>query len=584
MAWKSFSLPKIPGGVTAAVDGLKTLVSTASTALGLVKGLVEALSLTATSSLSVSQIAITAAVTALEAAVKALTSDTGVYVLLVPPRSKVLIPDAVKAALAPSLFIAPTPAGLQTQAMFTGETTTLQEDSILRGLFSANGGNAGFVRQVTESFDDQGDDNRPQLSDTDAVAGIYIVAGASNISSLIPFTNGMSSLLAPGKPTALDAPALPTPQNLKAKVTNGAAVSLKWDFQPPVAEIPALGTFAAVTEVAIIKSTSVKLLSASTPQGLFGTSNLSAGTKTGDGKTEVVAVIPHTGINFKSLYLDSSKHEAGTGYYYTLSYHVKLGTVKELSAGGGDDLGFIRLSNVVKVYLSKDDHGTPRSITGVPPDWYRTPRAIDLFPAIGDVLNQIVGFAAQLATTTTGYSDQLKANVKMIEQQIKGYTDLSSQLSAASTALSAFASLNLGTVSSRSFAGTGGTNFIKKDLVKAFGDTSDPNRPPFDGEEFVAGVVILATTGDAVAILDQLLGSVSSGVSALATALEQIDVELAVIETAAFSDDMTPRAAAAASATASSSAGLTSLVGESASYCYQSYASDAKFDDQMNPI
>jgi hypothetical protein len=560
--------------------------------LRLVKGLVEALSATTTTSLSASQTAINVAVGTIEAAVKALTEDTGVYVLLVPPRSRVIIPEAVKAALAPSLFVAPTPAGLKTQAMFAGQTTTVQEDAILRGLFSATGGNAGFVRQVSDSFDDLGDDNRPQLSDTDAVAGMYLVAGASNIASIIPFTNGMSSLLAPGRPTALDAPGMPTPQNFRAKMVNGSAVSLKWDFQPPLVEIPALGTFAAVTEVAIIKSTSVRMLSATTCQGLFGSRQLTAGMKTGDEKTEVVSIIPHTGVNFKSTALDATKHTPGTGYYYAASYRVKLGTSKELSTGGGTDLGFLRLSNVMKVYFPKDSHGTPRSVTGVPPDWYRTPRTIDLFPTVGNLLNQVAGLATQLGSTTRGYSDLLKANVKIIEQQIKGYTDLAAQLTATAASIASLSSINLGTVSSRAFSGTGGVNFVKRDLVKAFGDTSDPNRPPFDGEEFVSGVVILATTPDAVALLSQILGSINSGVSAVAAALEKIDVELAAIETAAFNDDMTPHAATpttpttptTASASSSSSAALTTLVGEQASYCYHSYEPDVTFDDNMNPI
>jgi hypothetical protein len=585
MAWQTFELPKIPSGLGTAVDGLKTIASTSSEALKLVKSLVEALGATATTSLSASQIAINTAVATIQAAVKALTEDTGVYVLLVPPRSKVIIPEAVKAVLAPSLFIAPTPEGLKTQAMFAGQPTTVQENAILRGLFSATGGNAGFVRQVTESFDDLGDDNRPQLGKTDAVAGIYIVAGAENIASIIPFTNGMSSLLAPGKPTALDAPALPTPQNLRAKAVNGPAVSLKWDYQPPTVEIPALGTFASVTEVAIIKSTSVKTLSATTSQGLFGTTQLRVGTKTGDGKTEVVAIIPHTGVDFKSVAIDSTEHKPGVGYYYAASYHVKLGTSKELASGGGSDLGFLRLSNVAKVYYPNTNYGTPRSITGVPPDWYRTPRTIDLFPAVGDLLSQVVSLTAQLGNTTKGYSDLLKANVKVVEQQILGYTDLAARLSAAAASIASFSTIDLGTVSSRAFAGTGGVDFVKKDLVKAFGDTSDPNRPPFDNNEFVTGVVILATTPNAVALLEQLLGSISSGASAVALALEKIDVVLTNIEAAVFNDDMSPHAAVPVPSTsATSSAALTSLVGEQAGYCYHSYEPNVEFDDNLNPI
>lgn len=583
MAWKTFELPKVPGGISTAVDGLKTVASTASTALTVVKSLVEALSATATTSLSVSQIAIQTAVASIEGAVKSLTQDAGVYVLLVPPRSKVIIPDAVKAALTASIAVTPTPEGLNTQALFAGESTNNHEAALLRSMFSATGGNAGFVRAVLESFDDTGDANRPMLADTDAVAGMYIVAGATNLASLVPFTNGMSALMSPGRPTALDAPAIPCPQNVKAKVVAGSAVRLQWTFQQPLVEIPALGTFAKVTEVAIIRSTSVKMLSASTPQELFGSATLSKGMKSGDKLTEVVDVVSYKGTDLKSTYLDSSEHKPGTGYYYAVSFHVKLGTSKELSGDGGTDLKFPRLSNVVKVYFSQEDHGTPRSISGVPPDWYRTPRTIDLFPAMGALLDQVASFAVQVGDTTTGYGDLLKANVKVIEQQIKGYTDLATKLTAASSAISAFTSIDLGTVSARPFSGTGGVNFVKKDIVKAFGDTTDPNRPPFDGDEFVSGVVILATTPDAVALLEKILGSVNAGASAIADALAKIDVVLSTIEPAAFNDDMTVHPAAPVQV-ASAPAALTSLVGEPAPLCYQSFAPSVEFDDQMNPI
>lgn len=580
MAWKSFELPKVPSGVSSAVDGLKTVISSASTALTAVKTLVEALSATAGSSLSASQTAINTAVSTIGSAVESLTQDTGVYVLLVPPRSKVIIPDAVKAALTQSLAISPTPEGLNTQAMFAGEQTTNAEAAILRDMFSATGGNSGFVRAVLESFDDLGDDNRPQLADTDAVGGMYIVAGASNIANVMPFTNGMSALMAPGRPTALDAPAIPVPQNLKAKAISGGDVLLKWNFQQPLVEIPALGTFAKVTEVAIIRSTSVKMLSASTPQELFGSSSLSAGTKSGDELTEVVAVVPYDIDSLKSTYQDSSEHKSGVSYYYAASFHVKLGTSKELNEGGGTDLKFPRLSNTSKVYFSQEDHATPRSVSGVPPDWYRTPRTVDLFPAIGVLLDQVVALTAQLGDTATGYADLLKANVKVLEQQIKGYTDLASQLGAASSAISALSSINLGTVSARTFSGTGGTNFVKKDIVKAFGDTTDPARPPFDNGEFVTGVVILATTPDAIALLEKLLGSITAGASAVEDALAKIDVALAPIEAATFQDDMS----VGPPPTAPVPPALQSLVGEPTPFCYHSFEPSVEFDDNMNPI
>lgn len=586
MAWKTFSLPKIPGSVDTAVNGLKSAASAASAGLSLVKGLLEALSLTATTGLSASQTAINVAVGTIQSALTSLTNDTGVYVLMVPPRSKVVMPPGVEAALSTTLFSTPTPEGLRTQALFAEEQTTSQQAKIIRDLFSATGGNSGFVRAVTESFDDEGDGNRPILSDSDAVAGMYIVAGAANIAALFPFTNGMSALLAPGQPTALDAPGIPVPRGFKAKVVSGNSVLLKWEYQPPIVELAALGTSAKVTEVAIIRSTSVRVLSTCTTQELFGTNSLSVGLKTADGASEVIAVIPYTGSPNECNYLDTAEHSAGYGYYYLSSFHVKLGTSLELSSGAGTDTPFTRLSNVSKVSLSKDPQGTPRSIEGIPPDWYRTSRTVDLFPAVGNLLNTVAGLTAQLGDTATGYGDLLKANVKVLDQQIKGYTDLATQLTASSAALTAYSSINLGAVSSRAFAGTGGVPFIKKDLIQAFGDTTDPNRPPFDNGEFVSGVVILATTPNAVALLEQILGSISSGVGAIAAALEKIDVELDALETATFDDSMAVKTATpvATGTSVSVPTPITSLVGEDAPYCYHSFEADPDFDDQLNPL
>jgi len=578
MGWETFQLPKIPGPVSSAVDGLKTVATTVSTALSLVKTVVDALSLFQVASLSASQIAVKAAVATVETAVKSLTSDTGLYVLVVPPRSLVIVPENVKAAFSSNALLHTNVDGLRVQAMFEGEQVSAPTANILNSLFSATGGSAGFVRSVSESFDDEGDSSRPILSDTDAAAGMYIVAGATNIASILPFTSGMSSLLAPGRPTALDAPAIPVPQGLKAKVVTSTDVRLQWTFQQPMVEIPVLGTFALVTEIAVIRSTSVTLLSAATPQELFGSNKLSVGQKTGDELTEVIAVQAYTGVDLKSTYLDDGAHDSGVGYYYAVSFHVKLGTSVELRNGGGTDIGFHRLSNVAKVYLSKENHGTPRSIEGVPPDWYRTPRVIDLFPAVGNLLNRVASLAVQFGDTTAGYSELLKANTKALEQQIKSYSDLASQLTAAATAISSFSSINLGTVSKRSFAVTGGVPAIKKDLVLAFGDTSDPNRPQFDNNEFVSGVVLLATTPSAIALLNNLMASVDAAGSIIADALEKIDVQLATVEAAFFNDDMSPHGAVPVPKIPS-----VPQIGEDKDYCYQSYEPSATFDDSLKP-
>ena len=117
MAWQTFSLPLPPNSISTAVEGLKTIASTTSTALVLVKELLKALSTTATTTLDASQLAIQTAVTAVDAAITALTEDSGVYVLLVPPGSLVLIPDSVRQALTYNIAVSPTTQGLNTHLM-----------------------------------------------------------------------------------------------------------------------------------------------------------------------------------------------------------------------------------------------------------------------------------------------------------------------------------------------------------------------------------------------------------------------------------------------------------------------------------
>lgn len=583
MAWQTFKLPLPPTSISTAVEGLKTIASTTSTSLVLVKELLQALSATATTTLDASQLAIQTAVTAVDTAITALTEDSGVYVLMVPASSRVLIPENVKQALTYNIALSPTVQGLNTQALFANETMSAPQTVILQSLFSATGGNAGFVRTVLESLDDLGDANRPQLTDTDAVAGMYLVAGASSFADLIPFTNGMSALLAPGKPTALDAPAIPNPQNLRAKIIAEGAVHLQWAAQEPVVELPTLGMFARVTEVAVIRSTSITFLSANTPYAVFGVSKLTKGLKTDDGQTEVIDVAAYSEEDSPTTYTDTSAHKLGATYHYAVSFRVTVGTSQQISQGSGSDMTYLRLSNAARVYFSKTEQGAPRSITGVPPDWYRTARTVDLFPALGGLLSKVSTFTRQFGDTTRGYSDMLKTNVTALEQQIQGYTDLAAQLTAAVSAISSFSSVNLGTVSSRFFNGVGGTTFLRKDLVKAFGDTSDPNRPPFDGDEYVSGVIILATTPSAIALLNQILGSISAGVTAVSAALERIDVQLATLETAIFNEDFSTHTAVPVTTLATTTSALTSLVGEDASYCYHSFEPDTAFDDQLNP-
>lgn len=578
MGWSTFKLPVPPTAVTAAIEGIETMAEASAAAFDQARGVVEAFAALPSSQLTATQQLLAGAVTSVSAALESLTNDTGIYVLIVPPARKPVIPAGVTAVLSSQFIADVTPEKLNVQASFDGDAVTSTEHQILNGLFTASSGTGGFVRTVIESLDDLRDPNRPQLSDTDAVAGLYVVAGASSISAVMPFLSNVSAFFLPQQPYSLTPPEIPVPQGLSARIIAGPGVFLRWKFQDPYVELPTYSTYAMVSEVAVIRATSVEMLGQTDVISVFGSSSLSAGVASPDGKTVVVAVIPHATGEEVTNFTDYTALPPGTAAYYAISYRVKLGTLDELQTGGGVDQGYTRLSNVVKVSASRRDHPVPRSTEGLPPDWYRTPRSVDLIPALGLLLNRLNSAVTQFSDSATGYAAMLRAQISALELQVAAYTELAASLTSSLASLKALAGGNLGTASVRPFSGVGGNRFLKKDLVKAFGDTSDPNMPVFGAEDFVTGVVLLATTPAAEALLSLLFGAGASASDTLASALERIDVELRAVETVAFASDLTPTALAQATSVLT-----VPQIGETSSYCYQPYNSDAVFDDSLNP-
>jgi hypothetical protein len=533
MSWKAFELPKAPPILADAVSSFNELVSTSTAILTVLKDLTKTLSALEISSLSVSQTLIKAAVKVIEDNLASLLTDAGVYVLFVPPRKRVEIPEVVKTAMHR--------VGLTTLpgSQIAPELLTLEgRVEGLRPVLQATGGNNGFSRTVIESLYDPGDANRPKPLATDHIYGLYIMAGATDYLSILSFAKNLKALFGSGRPSVeITSPGLPTPQNVRARqVVDGSspAALIEWDYQAPVVRKPALDLVVQVQKVAIVRAKSPKVLSASTFTQLFGTAEVTEGLKAGVGDEEVVVVSVQdygTLAPPKSA-LDTGPLVKGEGYYYAAGFSLLMGDAVSVAQGQGTAHPFDRLSNWAKV-VSRENPS--RSVVGTPPDWNRTPSVMALVPDLARTIQLLSAQVAQLSGNASGFGEMLKDQSDHLAEEISVFEETAAQIL---NRVSRITHLTAGSAGAyvRTVDGQGGLTFLTQDLTTSF---SEPGAPPFNaGTEFVAGAVILATAPDAASLapiktaLDLLFGNAGSAVSAVRQAIAKIDVELRAAEVA----------------------------------------------------
>ena len=549
MAWQAFQLPKIPSGLNSAATALASITEALVSALNILTSFMGVVAKIPTSLPNPTQIIVSEAVALIEAALAALQNDAGVYVLFVPARRQVYIPAIVQQALTTigqtSMPVAPVAASLAT---LQAQVTTADLSTVL----SATGGNSGFARTVLESLVDSGDPNVPALADTDALTGFYVLAGSSDYSALLGSLTQLASIFGVRNPMAavLDAPDLPAPQNLRARATTQGTL-LSWTAPEIPTTLVAQGTNALVTQIAFIRSQSPSIMSARTVAEIFGSSTLTAGMTTGVGSqaVTVVDVQPYTDYVLNSSYVDTAKLDPGS-YYYAATYNLTLGTLAELGSGGGNSLGFQKLSNTSKLYV--EAVSTPaKTATSTPPDWYRTPSVISIIPDFSSLLDDLSAATAGFGTVSIGYGDMMNSQIAFLQKEILAYGQEAEALTAELTRLTSLLSNSSAGLYFRSFSGVGGTPFFAGDLVSSLAPTdTDPGRPPFDNNEFVGGMVVLAsaptlaTLSPVVTLLQQLFGNLSpSAADPTATALSAIDHVLTTQEAVTFSDALTPTTA-----------------------------------------
>lgn len=559
-SWQGVALPKLPTEITTAVEGIAALGNATVSVLQVVSGVLDVLAGVSIET-DPTKALLNTAIRVLEDGLNTLLNDSGVYVLFVPVRRKILVSPLIQEAIAlvgtPLIQEDLDPAALVVRARLAANNEQVGE--FFRA--PAEGGNAGFFRTVFDSILDEGDPNRPLFEQANYVAGIHVVAGASDYVNLLSFITALDGLMLPPGPAnnTLSTPGLPVPQNLRGSSTRladgGLGARLVWDAQVPVATIPTLNTACLITQLAVIRTTDPRQMSVATPEGLFGSKTLIAGMSApGDPDTRVVAVLDYAVPLPPSTY-DDDGLEDGKTYYYFTCFRFKMGNFDELTSGATyPDQGFYHLSNVAVVTAAPR---SARSGRGVPPDWVRTPSVVDLLPVAGQLLELLLSTLRQFSAKTSGNADALRKYVSYLQAEI---VRLQSLVSSMTGMVQRLTSLSAQTPSAgayaRVFAGKGGTDFMLADLAASLAPSNDDDqRPPFDrGDEFVTGVVVMvgAPSEDGVNTVKLMLETLfgiggTGGTTPLQAAIAAIDAQLSAQEAASFGDDFTVGGAATVS-------------------------------------
>lgn len=556
--WAGFGLPTPPDALTDVVQSVADIGNAAVAVLNLIKSVLDVLA-NITIDLDPAKAVLAAAIAAIEEGLKTLIEDSGVYILLVPVRRKIIVPPAMSDALNAVGLSEGIPKKTVDRDLLVVQASLAAQSADAAALFNdpANGGNVGFFRTVVEATYDVKDPNRPQFGHNTYVAGFHLVAGAPDYLELLSLMAALDGLLLPAgsSSNSLRKAGLPVPQNLKVQpvvsLDGKPASLLNWDPQVAYAEIPSLASSCVITHVAIIRSRSPVVLTASTPETLFGTNKLVKGLASpSDPDTVVVDVLDYADPTnpTPNTYDDyNGALEKGVTYYYHACYRLKVGTLDAVLSGGTvADQGFYKLSNIA---VATATTRAGRSSQGAPPDWLRSPSLVSMFPVLGDLTTLLVGTLQQFKSSTTGQADNFKTYVKFLQGEIDQFSRIVGTMSGLVAKMTAI-STQKSTVGlyARAYSGSGGVDFMLADLGASLAPGSDdPLRPPFDkGDEFVMGATFLIggpSEGGVVAVaqmVNSLFGLGGAGAqSPLAQAVAAIDIALTTAETVTLGTDLT---------------------------------------------
>lgn len=357
-------------------------------------------------------------------------------------------------------------------------------------LIGQSGGNASFYRSFAQSLGDVFDENRPQyLSAGDAVTMTVMMLGAPTFSGLVEVASSFNRLFKPPANSDLTARMVPVPQNLRTTIVGlpkatGIGVRLDWSPPKPVYDspyFPAVTT--TVTKYAVIRCTDPKVAaSAQTVLDFFSTRTLTEGL-TSDDKAKVSKVIAVGSGSNASYVDDDASLDRDHTYFYCVAWQTSVEENGQVTV-----LNFDRVSNVVKTRVRA---ATPGLST--PPDWVAYGSMIDLVPELSvqvkTMLEQIKALAdRQTGGAGGGVTDALD----LVEKNIDAFATRLDDLNARVKRLAAAVAEPLPGLYSTTITGVGGNAFLMGELASRLQDTADTGRPPYDGDEYVLGVCLVA--------------------------------------------------------------------------------------------
>jgi len=416
---------------------------------------------------------------------------------------------------------------------------------------SAIGGNEGFWRELSASTSDTGDVHRPIFPDNFATAGVCVLFGATDLASLQPNFNLLTSLIQAGDHAELAAGTRPTVKDLVARVTadvntlSQMSVALEWnsDVAPTSLRLFTNETM-QIKEVFILRSENAKLRDKFTWNQLFSRQpRESPSDLQEENGVKVVARVPYDGELPK--YTDSSSElTPGNVYYYATSVRYATVNPDDADVSNAEIQPMSDLSNCVRVKIK----GTPsQGRTGTSPDWQATPNLLSLFPNLTEVVSLINGLFANLQTRTTvasSTSQLLTATIAQLDRTVTQLRAVVDDLSSVNARLAAISGESAAGLSATVITlGSGGINGWLGELARRLSDTSDSTRPAFDNGELVAGVVFLCGApgidqlAATISLLEAFFGSSES--STLLAAIDSVEAVAATSYTISFDDTMT---------------------------------------------
>lgn len=459
-----------------------------------------------------------------------------VHVLFIPITKHV--PPEARSALPPTLEALTIEAGWdleQPSVPFSSGSVTAYTE-----LTGKTGGNAGFYSTFLQSLNDALDPSRPlYLSQGDAVAMTVLMLGAPAYSDAASYASTLGRIFKPPTNSDLAAGTVPVPQNLRARVLASQtspriAVRLDWDNAPPIFRPPYFpGVAIVVKRYAVIRSVNPAAAGASSVLDLFTTQDLKKGTTSPDQKKTSTVIATGNGLN--STFVDDEEELDKTlTYFYFVAWETSI-----TESGKTTTFAFDRLSNVCKTRVA-----APVPVKGVPPDWMAYGSPLALIPELDVQVKAMLEKIRALGDRQGGGVSGALSNA--LDMALANLDRLATQLDQANAAfaqLGAVFGAPLPGIYTTAIAGTGGNTFLAAELAKRLQDKTDTSRPPFDGDEYVLGVCIVAggpRLPDIQPVIDLLasLFQPSAASNPLFDVLTSLDAVITTVEQRVFTQDM----------------------------------------------